>query len=229
VQGRRRTYRTDSDGSAPGSLSAWYHTRDCRSSLHTRVVLERPRQERISKGNKAHGRIGYRRLETAVDITDSSVEQSLEVEGSRTEAIAQTPVWSAPRQREARQGRAAPRNGFGQIGCAQGTDAAKPGDRSWRKSCAVGRIVERAPRGARRARRYPRSGSREWTRCRSLQWSSLAVSCTGVQNGFGRFENTQSIEERFETQRASVGKRISHSCFGTMCLVQVTSSEAGHR
>lgn len=45
------------------------------------------------RGTKAHGRIGCWRPETEVDTTDSSVEQRPEVGCSRTEAIAQTPVW----------------------------------------------------------------------------------------------------------------------------------------
>jgi hypothetical protein len=43
--------------------------------------------ERISKGNKAHGRTGYSRPATVVGATDSPVEQRLEVERRVVRAI----------------------------------------------------------------------------------------------------------------------------------------------
>jgi len=111
---------------------------------------ERRRWQRTSKGNKAHGRIGCRRLATGVDTTDSSVEQHPEVDCSGTEAIAQAPAWSAPRHWG--NNRVESRQGSGQTEqTLKDTDTAKPGDR--RAVKAVGTVGPSAAVSSRGRRR----------------------------------------------------------------------------
>jgi hypothetical protein len=68
-------------------------------------MKERPTRSRVGRtaaagpgprrGTKAHGRIGCRASATERGITDSSVEQRLEVGVGHIEAIAQAPAWTS--------------------------------------------------------------------------------------------------------------------------------------